>query len=111
MEIPLSSSWLAMVAGVRKLQKFLVSDLRGARRVLMMLAPLVLLLERARSFLLRGFSSEPFFYACLLPPVAGTVRRRADLLLRRRRSFFSSFLRLAAVELGCSLSRHHLGGG
>jgi hypothetical protein len=62
---------------MRKLQKFFVSYLRGARRVLMILAPLVLLLERAWSLLLRGFSSEPLFYACLLLPMAGVVSSTA----------------------------------
>jgi hypothetical protein len=41
MEGSLSSSWPAVVARVRKLQMFFVSDLCGARRALMMLAPLV----------------------------------------------------------------------
>jgi hypothetical protein len=62
---------------LQKLQKFFISDLHGARRVLMILAPLFLLLERAQSLLLLGFSSEMFFYACLLPPVAGVVSSTA----------------------------------
>jgi hypothetical protein len=99
-----------MVAGVRKLQQFFTSNLRGARRVLMMLAHMVLLLEHARSLLFRGFSSEPFFYACLLPPMAGAVSLMAGHFTSSAPVEF--LLQLSApYSSGSSLFEHHLGGG